>query len=246
MVGKRWRPFPHSSGAPAGPKAAEVLPLLGRRLCRFWTTGAPVALERGTFAGLRPLGPPPHRTTGAPPLWGRGLRRFGTLRSHSALGRGPLAFWDYRGARRLGLGASAAFGIPGPFPLWGWGPPPRCGMGLRRCPTTGPSSALGRRPPPLSDHQAPAALGRGCSPLSDHLATRRFGGGGTRRFRITGACTALWRGAFGPPRPAALGWGPPPLSDHQDLCKANSEVAPPRPKDTKEGLIYKHIFYDWP
>ena len=62
------------------------------------------------------LGPPR-----LPPLWGGGIRRFGTTQTSAALTRARLPLLDHRGPRRFGAGASAELGPLGPLPLWGNG-----------------------------------------------------------------------------------------------------------------------------
>ena len=161
-----------------------------------------------------------------PLLWASGLRHISTTGPPTSLGRGSSATFktplsDHQGARCFRAASCAAFrplghpplqggvsinlGPPGHPPLWGgglqWffgplGPPPLLDHGPL-APFGFGSTPLSNQPPP-----PPPNLAAGALPLSDHYCPLPLWGGGLRRFRTTGAFSAL-------------GWAPPPLSDNR-------------------------------
>ena len=68
---------------------------------------------------------------------------------------GPPSFWDHRGPRRMGAGASSVLGPTRP-------PPHGC-RGLLHFWTTEAPAAWARGPPPFWDHRAHRHMGAGAS-----------------------------------------------------------------------------------
>ena len=115
------RPPLHGRGASSNVVPLRPLPRGGGGLPHFGTTEAPAERVWGPPLFCDPVPPPQGHvgllrfgTTEVPAALAWGLLNFST--AQTTWGRGPPAFWDHGGPRRMGAGASCVLGPPSPPP----------------------------------------------------------------------------------------------------------------------------------